>query len=93
MMAPNTFQLSPAMLPRGSVCSWRMTAASTARPKAASSVIRIDWAAVSCSACASRSAAIHSGLLCLSAMTSTSDGPAMLSMPTVPNTSRLAAAT
>ena len=37
--------------------------------------------------------AIHSGSLCLSAMTSTSDGPAMKSMPTTPNTWRLAAAT
>ena len=43
--------------------SCRSTAASTASPKAASSVIRIDCAAASCSACASRSAAIQSGIV------------------------------
>jgi hypothetical protein len=42
--------------------------------KAASSVIRIDCAAVSCSAWASRSAAIQSGSLEASATTSTSEG-------------------
>ena len=40
----------------------RSTACSTASASAASSVIRIDCAAASCSACASRSAAIQSGL-------------------------------
>jgi hypothetical protein len=44
--------------------SWRSTAAvRPLRPKAASSVIRIDCAPVSCSAWASRSAAIQSGSL------------------------------
>ena len=38
-------------------------------------MIRIDCAAVSCSAWASRSAAIQSGSLAPSAITSTSDGP------------------
>ena len=52
-------RLSP---PRGSVASWRSTASSTASAKPASSVIRIDCAAESCSACARRSAAIQSGL-------------------------------
>ena len=69
------------------------TAFSTASASDASSVIRIDCAAVSCSACARRSAAIQSGLQCLSARISTSEGPAIMSMPTVPNTSRFAAAT
>ena len=45
------------------ISSWRSTAASTASPNLASSVIRIDCAAASCSACASRSAAIQSGSL------------------------------
>jgi len=43
----------------------------------ASSVIRIDCA-VSCSACASRSAAIHSALASRSARMSTSEGPAIM---------------
>ena len=81
------------MLPRGKAASWRATAASTCAASPASSVIRMACAAVSCSAWASRSAASHSGSLCVSAMTSTSDGPAMESMPTTPNTCRLAAAT
>ena len=75
MTAPNVSQLAPAMLPRGRAASWRATAASTGPARAASSVMRMACAAVSCSACASRSAASHSGSLCLSAITSTSDGP------------------
>ncbi len=67
--------------------------APTAAASAASSVIRIACALASCSACANRSAAIQSGLPVLSAMISTSDGPAIMSMPTLPNTTRLAAAT
>ena len=47
----------------------------------------------SCSAWARRSAAIQAGSLSLSAMTTTSDGPAIMSMPTWPKTWRLAAAT
>ena len=43
--------------------------------RARSSVIRIDCALASCSACASRSAAIQSALPVSSATTSTSDGP------------------
>ena len=85
---------SPAMLPRGSAAElardrrFDRARESAHRPSSGSTGRR-----VSCSACASRSAAIHSGSLCLSAMIRTSDGPAMLSMPTVPNTWRLAAAT
>src|SRR6476661_4599211 len=93
MTAPKFSQLAPATLARGSVASWALTAATTARPKPASLVIRIDCAAASCSAWARRSAAIQAGSLSLSAMTTTSDGPAIMSMPTWPNTWRLAAAT
>ena len=51
------------------------------------------WACSSCSACENRSAAIQSGSVSPSQTTRISDGPAIMSMPTVPNTSRLAAAT
>ncbi len=61
--------------------------------QAAESVIRMDCAKTSCSACAKRSAATQSGLAVSSASTRTSEGPAIMSMPTVPNTRRLAAAT
>ena len=93
MMAPKSRQDAPAMSARGSVLSCASTAFSTASASAASSVIRIDCALASCSACARRSAAIQSGLPVLSARISTSDGPAIMSMPTLPNTSRFAAAT
>ena len=46
-----------------------------------------------CSACARRSAASHSGSPDASAMMSTSLGPARLSMPTSPTSSRLASVT
>jgi hypothetical protein len=49
-------------------------------------VIKIDCAASSCSACDSKSAAIHAGSLLASATTRISDGPAMLSIPTCPKT-------
>jgi hypothetical protein len=47
----------------------------------------------SCSACASRSAATQSGLALSSATITTSLGPATESMPTCPNSWRLASAT
>jgi hypothetical protein len=84
MIAPKS-PSSRGDVARGRVTSWR-------RPpldgvgEAASSVIRIDCAAASCSAWASRSAAIQSGLAVWSAMISTSDGPAIMSMPTWPKT-------
>ena len=81
------------MSARGRVASWDCTARSTSSASCALSVIRIDCALTSCSACAKRSAAIQPALPVSSAMTSTSDGPAIMSMPTLPNTSRLAAAT
>ena len=64
-----------------------------AAAKSVSSVRRIACAASSCSACDSRSAAIHSGLFKRSATTRISEGPAIISMPTLPKTRRLAAAT
>jgi len=54
---------------------------------------RIGTASSSCSACASRSAAIQRGSTLSSAPITTSVGPAIESIPTSPNTSRLAAAT
>ena len=81
------------MAARGSFVSTFSTAVATLPAKAASSVIRIDCAASSCSACESRSAAIQAGSFSLSAITRISDGPAMRSMPTWPNTIFLAAAT
>ena len=69
------------------------TAPATSSARVLLSVIRIDCALTSCSACAKRSAAIQPALPVASAITSTSEGPAIMSMPTLPNTSRLAAAT
>src|SRR5690606_2376381 len=54
---------------------------------------RIDCASSSCSACANRSIATQSGSVVPSHSTRISDGPAIMSMPTVPNTLRLASAT
>jgi|GEM_PF-2638911 hypothetical protein len=56
-------------------------------------VNRSHLAVGSCSACANRSAAINSGFPVSSAMISTSLGPAIKSIQTVPYTSFLAAAT
>ncbi len=68
-------------------------ARSTASANGALSVIRIAWAISSCSACDSRSAAIHLGSLSASATTRISDGPAIRSMPTRPKTCFFAEAT
>ena len=62
IIAPKSRQDAPAIWARGSVLQLRLDgAARPASARAASSVIRIDCAAASCSACASRSAAIQSG--------------------------------
>ena len=50
-------------------------------------------ASSSCSACANRSSAIQSGGVEPSPITRISEGPAIMSIPTWPNTWRLAAAT
>ena len=67
--------------------------ASTCAMNSAFGHSRIDWASSSCSACENRSIATQSGSVVPSQMTRISDGPAIMSMPTVPNTRRLAAAT
>ena len=53
----------------------------------------MDCAISSCSACENRSTATQSGGTEPSDTTRISDGPAIMSMPTVPNTRRLASAT
>ena len=63
------------------------------RCSAASGVSRIACAISSCSACEKRSIATQSGFAVPSATTTISDTPATMSMPTVPNTRRFAAAT
>jgi histidinol dehydrogenase len=85
--------VADAMTLRGKVASARSTATLTLSAKPASSVMRMLCEDASCSAWLRRSAAIQSGLFAPSAITRISDGPAMESMPTMPNTSRLAAAT
>ena len=67
--------------------------ASTASRKAASGLTRIAWASSSCSAWENRSIAIQSGSVRPSHTTRISEGPAIMSIPTVPKTIRLAAAT
>src|SRR5439155_26041204 len=69
------------------------TAASTASASACAGVISSEQASGSCSACASRSAATHSGLAESSATTRHSVGPGSASMPTWPKTMRLASTT
>jgi hypothetical protein len=64
-----------AISARGSVASCDSTALSTSAASLALSVIRIDCALASCSACANRSAAIQPALPVSSAITSTSEGP------------------
>ncbi|MNK88996.1 hypothetical protein D3C87_1089890 [compost metagenome] len=78
---------------RGMVGSWRRMLASTRSRYSASGQSRIDCASSSCSACENRSIATQSGSVVPSQITRISDGPAIMSMPTVPNTRRLAAAT
>ena len=78
---------------RGMVGSSFSMLLATLSMKLASVHSRMDWASSSCSACAKRSIATQSGLPWPSEMISTSEGPATISMPTVPNTRRLAEAT
>src|SRR3546814_17420460 len=93
MMAPKSCQLRVAVVWRGNEDNWRATSASTRNAKSASSVIRIDCELSSFSDCESRSAAIQAGSLYPSATTSISDGPEIITIPTVPKTCRFAAAT
>ena len=69
------------------------TAASTASAYAAEKVTRQQLASGSCSAWAMRSMATSAGSAVSSATTQTSEGPAIISMPTSPETIFLAAAT
>eukprot|EP00160_Parvularia_atlantis_P017032 Unigene5691_Nuclearia_a/m.17369 Unigene5691_Nuclearia_a/g.17369 ORF Unigene5691_Nuclearia_a/g.17369 Unigene5691_Nuclearia_a/m.17369 type:complete len:338 (+) Unigene5691_Nuclearia_a:353-1366(+) len=73
------------MLARGSTSPWRSSSSSIAatcvsvRPTVSSTT----WLSGPCSACDSRSAATYAGLADASAMTSTSDGPAGMSIATM----------
>ena len=78
---------------RGIDSSWRRIDAATRSMSPASGVMRIACAISSCSACENRSIATQSAWALESAITSTSEGPATMSMPTRPNTRRFAAAT
>ena len=78
---------------RGIVGNSRSIDACTRSINAGSSVNNIACADSSCSACENRSIATQSGSVVPSHSTRISDGPAIMSMPTVPNTRRLAAAT
>ena len=62
MIAPKSCHDAPAILARGSVLSCASTACATSSARRFESVIRIDCALSSCSACASRSAAIQEAL-------------------------------
>ncbi len=93
MNAPRAASERPMICARAMVGSRRSMQRATASRKAASGLIRMDCACSSCSACENRSSAIHSGSVPPSQITAISDGPAIMSMPTSPNTWRLASAT
>ena len=78
---------------RSKVWSWFSISRETAWASSRESVTRTAEAILSCSAWLSRSAATQAGLEFPSAITSTSEGPAIMSMFTRPNTCRLASAT
>ncbi|MNP32348.1 hypothetical protein D3C76_1255240 [compost metagenome] len=67
--------------------------AATLSRNPASGLTRMAWASSSCSAWENRSMAIQSGSVWPSHTTRISEGPAIMSMPTWPNTWRLAVAT
>ncbi|MNG00722.1 hypothetical protein D3C84_836670 [compost metagenome] len=81
------------MASRSMVGSSLSMLAATLSRKAASGLTRIAWASSSCSAWENRSMAIQSGSVWPSQTTRISEGPAIMSMPTWPNTWRLAVAT
>ena len=82
-----------ALAARGSCGICTSSSACTALAKSRLSVTSTGLASLSCSAWLSRSAATHAGLQVPSASTRISDGPAIISMPTLPNTFRFAVAT
>ncbi|MNZ92268.1 hypothetical protein D3C78_1112880 [compost metagenome] len=65
--------------------SLSMLAATRSR-NSASGLTRMAWASSSCSACENRSMAIQSGSVWPSHTTRISEGPAIMSIPTWPNT-------
>ncbi len=71
---------------RSMVGSRRAMLSATRSRNAASGLTRIDWASSSCSAWENRSMAIQSGSVWPSQTTRISEGPAIMSMPTWPNT-------
>mmetsp|Transcript_82256 Transcript_82256/g.241498 ORF Transcript_82256/g.241498 Transcript_82256/m.241498 type:complete len:210 (+) Transcript_82256:376-1005(+) len=77
----------------GSTASCLRRAAFTLAMTSSSAVTRMGRASTSCSACARRSAARTSGSALPSAITSTSLGPASMSMPQIPLTMDFAAVT
>ena len=87
------FRAARALLAVGNVASCRSTAAFTAATSFAELVTSIGRASLSCSACASRSAASVSGFAASSATISNSEGPANMSIRTRSETSNLAAVT
>ena len=93
MSAPRRSSARAMMSARCIVGSSASTAACTRVRNSASGDSRIARASSSCSAWANRSIATHSGGVSPSHTTTTSDGPAIMSMPTAPKTSRFAVAT
>ncbi len=93
MSAPRCANDAAMIARRGMPGSWRRALAATASMSFASGETRIACASSSCSACENRSIATQSGFAVESAITRISETPATMSMPTVPNTRRLAAAT
>ena len=91
--APRSASDFPMTAARGMPGSSRSIDCATRSMKPASGVSRMACAISSCSACENRSIAIQSGSVLPSQMTRISEGPAIMSMPTVPNTRRLASAT
>ena len=91
--APVANYTNELMAARGSCGICTSSSACTALAKSQLSVTSTGLASLSCSAWLSRSAATHAGLQVPSASTRISDGPAIISMPTLPNTFRLAVAT
>mmetsp|Transcript_21898 Transcript_21898/g.44377 ORF Transcript_21898/g.44377 Transcript_21898/m.44377 type:complete len:200 (+) Transcript_21898:330-929(+) len=88
-----TAAVAVSLLGLGSSASCFCTSTSTASIVPSSRHTRIGRASTSCSACASKSAATVAGSAEASAMTSTSEGPASMSIAHLPCTSDLAAVT
>ncbi|CJB11374.1 Uncharacterised protein [Streptococcus pneumoniae] len=92
-MAPFLFIDSRAISLLGNVSNCLSTSFSTSLASSIFVVIQIAVALSSCSACDNKSAAIYFALPVSSATTTISDGPAIISIFTIPYTSRFARAT